>query len=243
MPGKSDPTDPVELSNEVMKRNQLQVTNIDSQPIEDASVWWNAVKADYRPLNAPAKADDDEAQAKAAATQTDAGPTGKAVIVQIAGHHYHNAQGNHLEGAQFVREVLLTKLAGEAMQKLGVSYPVLLGRPKIYLEEIPIPAPKVHEKEGGAQAAAGFGFNPPGGLGGLGMGAAPAAASGEKLVLSRFDFRVQFIWQYKSPTERAAAAKALAEGKTEAGGNAATPIGGTQNKTPAGGAVRTPGSR
>ena len=65
------------------------------------------------------------------------GPTGPGTVVQISGHHYHNKYDRKggLQGAEYVRAMLLRKLDGAQIRlpegevpvkSLGVSYPVLV---------------------------------------------------------------------------------------------------------------------
>lgn len=187
----------------IEQRNQVQVTNIDSQQVDDVAKWFAGVKQYYNPGKsgqtppagaAPAEvpaagAQPAEGQAGAPAEE---GPTGEGVIVQLYGHHYHNGRTVREEGAEYVEKHLLAALTGKQMQDLGVSYPVLL-RPGGIYEEVITP-PSAGRPTGG-----------PGGPGLVGFGVRPETpdpAAAKPLKLQRFDFRIQFIWKYQSPSKR-----------------------------------------
>ena len=103
----SEATD--ELRKQIMHRNQLLVTNVDSQPVDDVGKWFAAVKTWYRPSpDSPAcrRWAMPPAAARRRAIRLPAvrpagagraapaeGPTGPGIIVQIYGPHYHNAGG------------------------------------------------------------------------------------------------------------------------------------------------------
>jgi type IV pilus assembly protein PilM len=196
-------TDPETLRKEIMDRDQLVITNIDSQQVDDVSKWFALVKPWYRSVQnqpgAPPLSD---------SGGTADGPTGPGIIVQIYGKHFHNAKTQRETGSQYVYSNLLTKLAGNDMHDLGVSYPVLVKPAPNDKEEIMIPGPKR-----GDNAAA----NPFGGGGGLGLGGmgpkglgngpvvpglgVPGAAPDDdkKVTVDRFQFRVQFVWQEPKP--------------------------------------------
>ncbi len=213
--------DPEKLSVALMKRDQLFVTNIDSQQMEDVSKWFAAVKGDYFPfpdmpgapplseaaaasgggtssVAAPAAA----SSAGTASAATGEGPTGPGIIVQVYGRHYHNNSGSD-EGHEFVLGRLVKKLASPEMVALGVSYPVLIKPEKIAWTDIPIPEPKLHGDSGTSEGHGGHGQPSTSGMG-LGTGGTNSGVAADKkpLRVKQFIFRVQFVWQPKAPAEQ-----------------------------------------
>ena len=129
---------------------QLQVTSIDCQHVDDLAQWFAAIKMYPRPggestaaatatnppggppatpagpaaVPAPLAPSPSPAASGVPAAGGDVGPTGPGTVVQIMGHHYHNT-GN-IRGPEFVLRTLLAKLASPEMVQLGVSWPVLV---------------------------------------------------------------------------------------------------------------------
>jgi type IV pilus assembly protein PilM len=226
MPTGSDPDD---LRKQIMHRNQLLVTNVDSQPVEDVGKWFGLVKTWYRPVpgqpgapslgDAPAEASPAAASpaavaagGAAAAAPAD-GPTGSGIIVQIYGSHYHNAR-DVVGGAPYVYETLIKALASKEMHDLGVSYPVLIKPAPNVNKDIVIPGPK---RSGGAATSGPIGPGPmpigppPDGKGGMG-GTADSSGEDKKFTAECFEFRVQFVWQPKSAGDQLAASAGAAAG-------------------------------
>ncbi len=236
-------TDSAELKKAIMHRDQLLVTNLDSQQVDDVAKWFAAAKPWYIPVpdspGAPPVGDAASGAAPggapapgsagapggAGATGAD-GPSGPGLIVQIYGRHYHNAE-DEPDGARYVRETLIKNLASQEMHDMGVSYPVLIKPERIGPEEIIIPSPK---RKG---AEAGLGQGGPGGLGAaargggglMSVGGATGVASAEKKVdVRRFRYRVQFVWQPKSATDQGPApAEAAKPSPATAAAPATTP--------------------
>jgi type IV pilus assembly protein PilM len=207
MPSTTDP--PAEIKNKIMHRNQMLVTNLDSQQMEDVGKWFAAVKGWYLPVpgspGAPPVGDSspDAAPGGApvpggeAAAGGGAGPSGPGLIVQIYGKHYHNAD-DEPDGSTYVRQTLIKELASERMHAMGVSYPVLIMPEPISPEEVVIPSPKRRDGDDSRPGAPRMG-------GGMTMGGGDTGVSAEKRVqVRKFSFRVQFVWQPKSATEQAA---------------------------------------
>jgi len=199
-----------ELRTAIMSRNQLLITNIDSQQIDDVGKWYTAVKQKswYVPiLGTPgAPPMDDAAAANATGSRGSGGavgtpPSGPGLIVQIYGRHYHNPAGAELqkEGPEFVRNTLMKSLASRKMFDLGVSFPVLINPDKVAPEEIEIPAPKRRTAAPGTPQA----MMPSGNT-----AATPPAE--KKIQVPCFRFRIQFIWQPDSVTNRATAGSVAA---------------------------------
>ncbi len=225
-------TDIPVLKKEIMQRNQLLVTNIDSQQVDDVAKWFAVMKdkAWYRPMpgqpGAPelgqsagavspgAQAAGAAAPGVAGATAPSSGPTGPGYIVQIYGRHFHNDRSG-VAGAEYVYNTLVTKLASRKMFDLGVSFPVLVQPPSLDIEEIQLPAPK-HEgtqgEPGGMMTGPRSPFAPP---------PDPAADNKEKkVIVPRFRFRVQFVWQ----PDKAVSGQVAAAGAGGPAGASAPPI-------------------
>ena len=126
----------------------------------------------------------------AGASAPSSGPTGPGHIVQIYGRHFHNDRSG-VAGTAYVHNTLVTKLASRKMVDLGVSFPVLVKPPSLDIEEIQLPAPK-HEGTQGEPGGMMTGPRSP-----LAHGRADPAADNKekKVIVPRFRFRVQFVWQ------------------------------------------------
>jgi type IV pilus assembly protein PilM len=188
------------LRNAIMHRNELLVTNIDKQETDDVAKWFTAVKPWYVASSGTAGAAPDAAAAATPApggTGAPAGeaPTGAATIVQVYGRHFHNAD-DEVDGGTYVRETLMKNLTSPKMRDMGVSCPVLIKPEPIAAEEIVIPGPKRKESPDGSLS----GQVVTGGMG-MGMGTDMTPTGEKKVIVKRFRFRVQFIWQPKSATE------------------------------------------
>ena len=208
-------TDPEVLRKEIMHREQLLITNVDSQQADDVSKWFALVKPWYTSFpgqpGAPPLSDSSGAVAAsgtAGAVAAAEGPTGPGIIVQIYGKHFHNARDQKEGGTQYVISTLLTKLASKEMRDLGVSYPVLVKPAPNDKEEIVIPGPKRSDNTASQGFGGGGGFG--GGmkvpLGGPMPGIGAAGDDDKKVTVDRFQFRVQFVWQAKSAEEQIAGA-------------------------------------
>ena len=180
--------------------------------MEDTAQWFSGVKSWYFPIAwlpaAPAVGDaaatsPGETPATAAsgsATLVGSGPSGPGVIVQIYGRHYHNAD-DETDGPQYVRESLMKALASQKMLEQGISYPVLIDPeadrkrrnrdPRAEAAVIPkmaVTADAVWEAVWG---------------GGMAMGNDTSASAEKKVIVKKFVYRVQFVWQPKSATQQA----------------------------------------
>jgi type IV pilus assembly protein PilM len=204
-------------------RNELHVTNLDCQRAEDVSQWYALVRQwdDSSPNAANNAAGDPAANGAMDAVAPTSGepapmggPMGPGWIVQISGYHYHNGVRFN-QGAQYVRKTLLKKLrtatvqlpTGEpgvteevTMRDLGISYPVLVGKPK-QLEAVKVTDPSA--KAAAAPSARGrFGTGGPGSRRTAGPAAGNNGAAPGTIHLQKFDFVVHFCWQPKTPTQR-----------------------------------------
>ncbi|MEN6457679.1 MAG: pilus assembly protein PilM [Thermoguttaceae bacterium] len=217
-PKPEDPATPIVTR--IALREQLHVTSIECQQVEDVSVWYNGVKEWDKPADAadaaagPTPKNPGGAPAPGAPQQTPAGapapspaesPKGPGWIVQISGRHYHNLdQAN--QGEHYVRTTLIQRLRdgrvqlptgiGEkpemvSMKDLGISCPVLINPRKLHPAEIVDPNAD------------------------LAPAAKPTkdrskesdAVPTRTITLTQFDFVVQFCWQPKTPAERREANK------------------------------------
>ena len=215
MPSTTDPD--ALISTAIMHRNQLLVTNLDSQQVEDVGKWFAAVNQktwykpipvlapgggvlldkDGKPTYLPGGSGDSSASGSAGAG-SGTGPTGKGRIVQIWGRHYHNADKAKAddEAGPYVEKMLLTKLASQKMHDMGVSYPVLINPGEIETIAIPIPVPK---RQGESTDAGKTGGGAP-----LVAPAGTSPSAERQVQVRKFDFRVQFVWQPKSAADLAA---------------------------------------
>jgi type IV pilus assembly protein PilM len=212
----------------ITSSNELHVTALECQWLEDVSKWYAAVKQDEeKTLDAAGKAAGGAAASgpapvpapDASAAQS---PTGPGWIIQIRGHHFHNADRiDTVRGAEYVRTTLIAKLrAGKvklasgsrggaeevSMRELGIRCPVLVKPLKPVPVDLPIPT-----------AQAGSSSHPTAapeakpGPGGATEATHVVHAAGDDaprtVGVQKFDFDVQFCWQPKTPTERHEAKK------------------------------------
>jgi type IV pilus assembly protein PilM len=192
------------LAEDIMRRRELHVTNLDTQQVDDPAGWIASVKAkEEKPAGsdaAAASADNSSAAPGASGTKR---PTW---LVQISGYHFHNSRNadRDNQGAQYVRNTLLKALAqnevklpavdgngGEvvSMADLGISCPVIVNIGNI--DDWPISDPNAE-----SASAAGAGPGMMGGPGGDG------AAAPKMIPLRRYEFVVQFCWRPTTPLER-----------------------------------------
>ena len=184
--------DPAAPAKDVSDREQVHITNIDCQQVEDAAKWFGVVKQWYKAQAAAAAATPGTPPAAGAPAEEPAGP---GVVVQLVGYHYHYQTA--MQGAEYVRSSLLKNLAGPVMKDVGASFPVLIDPQKITIEEIVTPA--AARKDAGGEIPAGAS------VAAVAAAAARGGASPEdKLRLHRFDFRIQFVWQPASAAKDAA---------------------------------------
>jgi len=188
-------------------RREIHVDSIDCQFYPDLSTWFAGVSRAWRETHA-VRVGDEPAEPEVRAepepdldpeTATDedgraasgkrAGPQGAGWVVQIAGHHFHNEDRHKPdEDEQFVRSTLVRGLLGQAAPSrvsagplagteirptdLGISYPVIVDSKPVRRVEV---GPDGQPFAAGDEEA--------------------AKQAREKLVLQRYDFKVQFCWQ------------------------------------------------
>jgi len=195
-------------------RREIHVGSIDCQFFPDVAAWFTGVKKqwlDTRPAAAgspdsavppPPPPDGETApEPPAAAEATAAGPQGPGWVIQIIGHHYHNEDRHKPdEGEQFVRSTLVKNLLGEGdevlvsagplagqrvpVAELGIGYPVIV-------ESSPIRPERILRGQ------------PLGVVAGPAEGQ-PGATAAPAVVLNRYDFTLQFVWQPTVPGEKPA---------------------------------------
>jgi type IV pilus assembly protein PilM len=198
------PPKPDEKPKPISDRNELHITNIDCQPMEDVSSWWAGVKPKEGGAAEGAAASDpaagDALGTGAPAGDAAGGPSGPGVIVRIKGHHFHNEDRVN-QAAKYVEDTLLKNLrektgklpVGEngalvdvKMSDLGISHPVLVN--PLAIKPVTVTDPNVDTDASHSGA----------------MGRQPAATDEEakEVRLNQFDFDVQFCWKQKKPSER-----------------------------------------
>ncbi len=211
----------------ITESNELHVTSLECQRLEDVSKWYALVKQDDEktPDTAGKTAGGGPGAGRRTAPDAGAGgpqqPTGPGWIIQIRGHHFHNASDIHtVRGAEYVRKTLVREAAyrqGEVgrrrqgaaeevtMQELGISFPVLVKPQKPVPVDLPLPTAQT----GSGSHPVTPGTKPGPGAAVDGARAAPARGdnASDTVRVQQFDFDVQFCWQPKTPTERHEAKK------------------------------------
>ncbi|MEN6448870.1 MAG: pilus assembly protein PilM, partial [Thermoguttaceae bacterium] len=236
----------------ISAREQLHITSVDCQQVDDVSTWYAAAKM-RDPATAAAGGGDAAGGAPAggvpgAAMPTPApappaggtpagddatGPKGPGWIIQISGYHYHNEDRTN-QAAHYVRTTLLKKLREAKIQvpdgpagKLETVTMKDLGVSYPLLID-PRRVQEIEVVDPNAEIETGG----PGALGGAMMAGGPArrqdATQKATITLKQFDFVVQFCWQPKTPSERhdAKKAQASAESGNPAAAGGPGPVGG-----------------
>ncbi len=170
------PSDPEgQQPKELILRNQVHITNLEAQKVEDLGEWFAAVKQWYEPAEIT-------------------GPEGPGWVVRLQGYHFHNSSEiEHRSeiGAQFVRNTLIKNLHTARISlpgadgtfkevsvgELGISFPVLVDPQRID-QQYKLPGPNQGERDRDR-----------------------VTASGRQ---PRFDFIVLFCWKQTPPSEREA---------------------------------------
>jgi type IV pilus assembly protein PilM len=187
----------------IAQRRELHVTNIDCQQVDDEAAWVSSVQS--KGWEEPAVGPDGKPLENAGGTTTEAagGTTTASAgnrttwVVQLRGHHWHNADPNDM-GPQFVRSTLLKALrekvielpTGEngqmekvSMAELGISHPVLVNPLGTVPREVVDPnvAPTDSNNPAGGMGRPMGGMGQPMGAMGQPMGAmgAPMGAMGQ----------------------------------------------------------------
>ncbi|MCE5269546.1 MAG: pilus assembly protein PilM [Planctomycetaceae bacterium] len=222
---ESQPDDPkaaADPAKSIPAREELHVTSVDAQRLDDVATWYTNAKRweDSVPAapagGTPAGAPGAPPAAGAPGGDPAGGPKGPGWIVQISGYHYHNAvQGN--QGAQYVRNTLIAQLrkgklqlpAGDGekletvtMAELGVSSPLLIDPRAVHDDELTDPNADLRTAKASDQGNA---EQRNGAIGNATAKDKRDDSSHGTIRVKRFDFVVQFCWQPKSPSERRAA--------------------------------------
>ena len=204
------------LAKRISDRDQLHITNLDCQRVDDVSQWYNSVKK-WEEKKSPDKPAAEGAD-KASKQPADAAPKGPGWIVRLAGYHYHNTDRMN-RGAEYVRNTLIQKLrdkeielpADDGVEKftlkdLGISHPVLINPSRVEEETVDptagidvgtSPAPSQSDRDHGGSDRQPQRHRPH-----------DNAPLSREITLQRFDFLVHFLWQPKTPDERREAKKA-----------------------------------
>ena len=212
---EEDPTDNRPQDVRIAEREELHVTNLECEYVDDLSAWYSWVRQMNPVWYQPPEEDQGGAKSggpggTAAANASSAaepgagpvqeGPTGPGWVVMLTGHHYHNRQEQRPKvGQNYVRETLIKNLHTKEIslpgsdrtiktwftKELGISYPVLVDPQGMQDEVVTNPNLAVKGDSGGGRGASGS--------------AAPENAG---VKLRRFDFLVHFCWQQTTPTER-----------------------------------------
>ncbi|MFZ5831176.1 MAG: type IV pilus assembly protein PilM [Planctomycetota bacterium] len=215
---------------EVAARNELHVTNLEVQHVDDLARWFLAVKQWYEPTPGvappPSATGEGEGDSTAdgssngdPAASGDAGPSGPGWVVQLTGFHYHNENkpGNFV-GAQYVQETLFRNLETEQfhLPAIGKAREASEGGEMelVSPRELGIKYPvlvnpgdlrPVELYPPGVEADP----NLTGGAVAAPLAVPPTAAPGAAVPVvpiqkvQRFDFVVQFAWQPVRPSQRA----------------------------------------
>ena len=232
LPHDNPPARPDDKPVPIAERNELHVTNVDTQQVDNETAWYSgAMKWDETALGPDGKPLENAATPASAENPAGASAADHTVwIIQIRGHHWHNADHNNMAG-QYVQNTLIKNLremkiqlpSGDkgqlewvSMKDLGISHPVLINPQGVFDQEVRDPNLSPATGVGGAPP-----FVPPrgsmgsmgptgpvrpmgqGGMGGMPPGAPGADASkADSITLPCFDFIVQFCWQPRTPLER-----------------------------------------
>jgi type IV pilus assembly protein PilM len=121
------PRDPKDRKpQEIERRNELHIVNIESQYMQDLSQWFALVSQWYQPMDAPSDTSGGSGSSAAGALPGGGpqpslsgglsagsvqGPSGPGYVIQLTGYHYRNLPtAGEVQGAQYVRETLIRNL-------------------------------------------------------------------------------------------------------------------------------------
>ncbi len=209
---------------DIRERNQLHITSIDCQQVDDLSQWFAGVKQWYKPLSelpggAPAQGGAPGPPGGqpggplpgGAPGGPESGPSGKGWVIAIHGRHYHNNKEGAAQSGEFVRNTLMQGLVSGkievptmdgktetvSLKDLGIGYPVLINPGRIETEVIDNPSPII------------IGGESPGGLpqGRRETGREEDESRQETIRLNKFAFTMQFVWKPTLASERHAVKK------------------------------------
>jgi type IV pilus assembly protein PilM len=210
------PRDKDKMPDDISQRDVVYIDSVDCEYFPDLTPWSDAAKDKINEGKAQEKAAAPAATTEAPAESTtpapadapsDAAPAADANggwVVEIRGHHYHNADKINKSGT-YVRNRLIKTLAEKndlqlgdvdengnpirvSMKELGIELPVLVNldirtKPEVLTDTT------VQESNAAIGGPVGFGHGP----------AAPAPTAGgvrpATRTVERFDFIVQFMWK------------------------------------------------
>ena len=219
------------IPEKISDRNQLQITNLECQQLDDLAPWFAGVKKWYTPVggeSAPAAAATPAAPAApgslaapgvpgapaapppGAFAANDAGPKGPGWVIKIEGHHYHNMGAN--QSGEFVKSTLLRNLATGQIELPTADHN---GTERVSLKDLGIGYPvlvsslRVYSEEIKNPDPVVAGKEPGGNAGPNGRGglADREQATADTIKLQRYDFRVQFCWKPTLASQRDAEGK------------------------------------
>ena len=121
------PRDPEDRKpQEIERRNELHIVNIESQYMQDLSQWFALVSQWYQPMDSPSGTlgssgptaggafpggDPQPGLLGGSSADSVQGPSGPGYVIQLTGYHYHNLPtAGEVQGAQYVRETLIRNL-------------------------------------------------------------------------------------------------------------------------------------
>ena len=228
------------LAEDIARRDELHITSIDCQQVDDPVSWYASVKQwDDAAASSNTKPDDQMPAARGYGmpapvnSMGTTGPKRPVWIVQITGYHYHNddrVNDSMNESGQYVLNTLVDKLrngdvklpAGDhkgvetvAMKELGISHPVLVH--PMDVKDWPEPNPNYEPPANAAGAAIGRREQADPGIDRTRQPAADDdnASNPRTIKLRRFDFVVQFCWEPTTPQERREAKNARDKTNTQ----------------------------
>jgi len=201
----------------IASRNELCVTSLECQFVEELSEWFDMVKVDYvrppEPEEEEAGAGDEEAgeseetagqdeevdegtDSAAAEGEEDPGPSGEGWVIILDGYHLHNLEEQRPNiGAEYVRNTLIKNLHQSQVILPNADRdpePVWVGDLGICYATLVSPKMPVHE-----------------------LVTVPHTEPPAVIDLIRFDFTVHFCWYRKPPSARVAEPEAEEENPEE----------------------------
>ncbi len=205
------PSDPEGQQPEQLElRNQMHITNLEAQQVEDLAKWFAAVEQWYKPPEKPKEEPAEPAEEGEEGDQTDeapvaapetedepaeiTGPAGPGWIVRLQGYHFHNPLGKKDRdetgyGAEFVRKTLINNLHTATISLPGADGTVK----EVSVEELGIGFPVLIDPQR---------VNKQYELAAPKQGARGGGRESASRRVPRFDFIVLFCWEQIPPGER-----------------------------------------
>jgi type IV pilus assembly protein PilM len=243
-------SDPAAIAN----KEQLQITQIECQKLDDLATWWSSAKQWYRNPNEGAAAPPaDAAQPAASAPAAPAEPKGPGWVIQLTGFHFHNSEDRREDnGNDFLMRTLIKNLhepyiQGTPVGALGISHATSIDPPPITWDfQVPLTDDEIAALEAEKKKTDGDdaddNANPGGGVG-PGAGGPGGLAAGGGMQRGRqdkptrrqpvFQFLVQFCWVETPPSKRVAPVADNPPADAAANGAAPAPQANGDNAPPA----------